>query len=88
MIKEKIEIGSIVKSIAGRDKNMLYVVINVENSYVMVANGKTRKINLQKRKNIKHIYPIVFKTQLKSMILDKSVADLDIIKIIKNLKNN
>ncbi len=48
-------VGKIVLSLAGRDKGEYLAVINCEKNYVFVANGKNRKIELPKRKNIKHI---------------------------------
>ncbi len=47
--------GSIVKSTSGHDKNLLFVVIKIDGNYVYIANGKERKLESQKRKNIKHI---------------------------------
>lgn len=47
--------GSVVKSIAGHDKDLYFVVMKAENGYVFIANGKERKLETLKRKNIKHI---------------------------------
>lgn len=47
--------GSVVKSIAGHDKNFHYVVLKTEENYVYIADGKERKLEKPKRKNIKHI---------------------------------
>jgi len=47
--------GSVVKSIAGHDQNSHCVAIKVLDNYVYIANGKERKIEKPKRKNIKHI---------------------------------
>ncbi len=47
--------GSVVKSIAGHDQNSHYVVIRTEGNYVYIADGKERKLEKPKRKNIKHI---------------------------------
>ena len=48
-------VGRIVYSIAGRDKDKYLAVINCDENYVWVADGKERKIQSPKRKNIKHI---------------------------------
>ncbi len=45
----------IVLSVAGRDKGECLAVINCDKNYVFVANGKDRKLECPKRKNIKHI---------------------------------
>lgn len=47
--------GSVIKSIAGHDKNCYFVVVKVEDGYVYIADGKERKLEKPKRKNIKHI---------------------------------
>ena len=47
--------GSVIKSIAGHDKNCYFVVVKVESDYVYIADGKERKLEKPKRKNIKHI---------------------------------
>ncbi|MBO5090229.1 MAG: KOW domain-containing RNA-binding protein [Clostridia bacterium] len=48
-------VGKIVYSIAGRDKGKYLAVINCDKNYVWVADGKERKLETPKRKNIKHI---------------------------------
>ncbi len=48
-------VGKIVFSNAGRDKGKYLVVINCTENYVWVADGKERKLQSPKRKNIKHI---------------------------------
>ena len=46
-------IGDVVKSKAGHDKGVYYVVIAADGSYVLVANGKNRAIDSPKRKKNK-----------------------------------
>ena len=48
-------VGKIVLSLAGRDKGKYSAVINCDKNYVWVADGKERKLETPKRKNIKHI---------------------------------
>ena len=48
-------VGKIIFSNAGRDKGKYLVVINCDENYVWVADGKERKLQSQKIKNIKHI---------------------------------
>lgn len=47
--------GSIVRSIAGRDKGGLFIVLSREGEYVFLANGELRKVDRPKRKKLKHI---------------------------------
>ena len=53
-----IEIGSIVRSLAGRDHGRLFVVIQeLDSDFVMVANGKLRGMDRLKKKRRKHLKP-------------------------------
>lgn len=47
--------GSLVKSLAGHDKGTYFVAVRVDEKYVYIADGKERKLESTKRKNIKHI---------------------------------
>ncbi len=47
--------GSVVKSLSGHDKNSWYVIVKSNENYVYIANGKERKLEKPKLKNIKHI---------------------------------
>ncbi|MCI6728611.1 MAG: KOW domain-containing RNA-binding protein [Candidatus Faecousia sp.] len=51
------EIGKsdIVRSIAGRDQGKLFYVIETDGAYVLVANGKERRLERPKRKKLKHV---------------------------------
>ena len=52
-----ITIGSVVKALAGREKNSFYVAVGIHDGFVEIADGKERKLESPKRKNIKHISP-------------------------------
>ena len=42
--------GSIVRSIAGRDKGDLFIVLSREGDFVYLANGELRKVQNHKEK--------------------------------------
>ena len=46
--------GSIVRSIAGRDKGDLFIVLSREGDFVYLANGELRKVDHPKKKKLKH----------------------------------
>ena len=48
--------GSVVKSLAGHDKDSYFVAVKIEGSYVYIADGKERKLEYPKKKNIKHLH--------------------------------
>jgi len=50
-----LNLGSIVRSAAGHDKNRFYAVVKIDQNYIWIADGKERKLNKPKRKNPKHI---------------------------------
>ena len=53
-----VEIGSVVISKAGRDRGRLFLVVaEVDDDFVMVANGALRKMDRQKKKRRKHLKP-------------------------------
>ena len=53
-----VEIGSFVISKAGRDQGRLFLVVGeLDDDFVMVANGALRKMDRQKKKRRKHLKP-------------------------------
>lgn len=52
-----IKIGSVVKACAGREKDRYMMVAQLHDGFVDLADGKERKLEKPKRKNIKHISP-------------------------------
>ena len=47
--------GTVVKSMAGRDKDRYQIVLEVEADRILVADGKVRKLMNPKAKNIRHL---------------------------------
>ena len=47
--------SDIIESLAGRDKGKFFYVIDVEENYVLIADGKGRKLENPKRKKLKHV---------------------------------
>ncbi|MFZ7132949.1 MAG: hypothetical protein ACOWWR_11380 [Eubacteriales bacterium] len=51
-----LELGQVVRSIAGRDKGKFFVVIQkVDFNFVRISDGDLRKIDKSKLKKIKHL---------------------------------
>ena len=50
----EIHISDIVRSTAGRDKGKLFFVLEVEDRYALLADGKVRKLEHPKRKKKLH----------------------------------
>ena len=50
-----VEQGRVVQSKAGHDAGGFFVVVADEGSFVLLCNGKERKLDSPKRKNKRHI---------------------------------
>ena len=51
--------GSIVLAQAGRDQSGLFFVVGEENALLLLADGKRRKLEAPKRKNGRHVCPVL-----------------------------
>jgi len=52
----EISIGQVVSSKSGRDKDRLFLVIDIlDDKYVLIADGDLRKIEKPKKKKVKHL---------------------------------
>lgn len=49
--------GSIVRSIAGRDRERFFVVFDIQDDYALIADGELRPLEKKKRKKLKHLRP-------------------------------
>ena len=49
-----IRLGDVVRSLAGHDKDTLFCVVDTDGEFLLLANGKERKLNSPKRKRAKH----------------------------------
>lgn len=47
--------GLVVRARSGRDKNKFFVVIDCDKEYAYIVDGKSRRLDKPKKKNIKHI---------------------------------
>jgi ribosomal protein L14E/L6E/L27E len=55
---DNVQKGILVRSKQGRDKDKIYLVIDVKGDRVYLADGKGRTTKKPKAKNIKHIVPV------------------------------
>ena len=62
------KVGEFAKSKAGHDKDEIFVIINIEDEYVYLVDGKSRMIEKPKKKKIKHIQVI---NKIDSELLNK-----------------
>ena len=64
----EVDISDIVISTAGRDQGKLFYVIGTEGVYVLIADGKERKLEHPKRKKLKHVRKVA---RITSRVADK-----------------
>lgn len=81
--------GAFAKSKTGHDCNQIYVIINCNDEYAYLVNGKTRPLDKPKKKKLKHIQFIDY---MDSVIIEKINNNLlnndDIKRAIKNYQVN
>ena len=59
MIMTEYNVGDIVLALAGRDEERTFVVVGIiDENYVYIADGKSRKADSPKKKKIRHIKPV------------------------------
>lgn len=75
-------IGQVVRSLKGRDKGKIQMVIDIlDESHVLVVDGKRRKMEKPKKKKIKHL-------QKTNTIFDiDEINDCKIRKMLKGFEN-
>lgn len=81
-------VGEFAKSKAGHDKDEIFIIINIEDEYVFLVDGKSRKMEKPKRKKKKHIQVInTVDEELQSKLNDNIlIRDEDIKRAIKCYK--
>ncbi len=53
------DVGHIVISLAGRDKERLFYVLKTEENFVYLADGRLRRIESAKKKKRKHVKVVI-----------------------------
>ena len=53
-----IKVGSVVRALAGREKDRCFVAAAADGGFVYICDGKERKLSKPKKKSRKHISPV------------------------------
>lgn len=56
---EKYKAGMLARSTAGHDRGKVYVIIDADDAYVYLADGKIRTLDRLKKKKKKHVQLIL-----------------------------
>ena len=65
--------GQVVLSLKGHDKGELFVVKDISKVKVLLCNGKSRKLEKPKAKNVRHIAPTEVTLDEESMATDRKL---------------
>ena len=78
------EIGDIVMSKSGHDKNKVFVLVSIDkNGYFDIIDGDLRPRNKPKKKNPKHLIKIAHDEEILNKVNSKLATDAEIYKMIK-----
>ena len=82
------KIGEFAKSKAGHDKEEIFIIINKEEEYVYLVDGKSRILDKPKKKKIKHIQVInqIDEELQRKLETNLTLRDEDIKRAIKSYK--
>lgn len=66
------KIGNVVLSLAGKEKGQLFVIVNLDDKFAYLSDGKRLKASKPKRKSFKHIKLFDLQSLSESEVLDKN----------------
>ncbi|WP_024621780.1 hypothetical protein [Metaclostridioides mangenotii] len=78
MLSEDLSVGQVVKVSSGRDKGRLFFIVKiVDDEYVLIADGKKRKLVKPKLKKVKHLkkYNFINDEVNRKIISDQEITD-------------
>ncbi|RJQ07290.1 MAG: RNA-binding protein [Bacillota bacterium] len=83
MAEEGLRVGQLVRSKAGRDAGLYFLIVGIKDSrFVAVADGKVRRVSHPKLKNVRHleIYPVRMESAdarfaAPSVVTDRAIAE-------------
>ncbi|GAA0225685.1 KOW domain-containing protein [Metaclostridioides mangenotii] len=78
MLSEDLSVGQVVKVSSGRDKGRLFFIVKiVDDEYVLIADGKKRKLVKPKLKKVKHLkkYNFINDEVKRKIISDQEITD-------------
>ena len=81
-------IGRGCKAKAGHDKDEYFIIVSFEENFVYLSDGKSRSLENPKKKKIKHVELLDFKSEdVKSKLINsEKITNSDIREVIEELK--
>ena len=78
------EIGRAVQSLQGRDAGRCFVILQVvDDQFVLMADGLTRKLDHPKKKKVKHLHPKPLRMDVTSLLETNQLKDSDLRAFLK-----
>lgn len=66
------KLGNVVMATAGKEKGQLFVIVNLDDKYAYLSDGKRLKTNKPKKKSLKHIRLCGSQSLSEAEVLDKN----------------
>lgn len=80
-----LDIGRVVKSRQGRDAGRYFVILQVvDDQFVLLSDGLTRKLDHLKKKKVKHLQPKPLRMDVQSLLDTNQLKDSDIRAFLKD----
>jgi len=83
VIPMNLQIGDVIVSKAGKDKDSYFCVVDLKDSYCFLRDGKIHKLEKPKRKKIKHVRKSPYRVQSEALQANKHLK-----KAIDSLTNS
>lgn len=77
--------GKLAVSLCGHDKEKIYVIVESDNEKVLLADGEKRTLASPKKKNRRHIQPVIRLSEDVESVLQE-ITDLTIKRALKIYK--
>ncbi|MBE7073554.1 MAG: hypothetical protein E7379_00415 [Clostridiales bacterium] len=83
------EKGCVVKALAGKEKGQIFVLINLDDKYAYLSDGKRLKASKPKRKSFKHIKVFCSRVLSEAELIDQNErVNAKIRKILSNIRRD
>lgn len=85
----EIKVGMRVRSKAGRDKGIDFLVLKTDSQYAYIANGDTRKVENLKKKKLKHLQASSYcsESTANKLAADEEITNAEVRKALAELNS-
>ena len=81
-------VGNVVKALAGKEKEQLFVIVRIDDKYAYISDGKRLKVNKPKKKSFKHICLIGSQSLGEDFVLDQNErVNAKVRKFLSNIRS-